>query len=60
MKKRAEKGGIRVPKHVFLNKSKIKDDKKKYIKELEEEIGYPMFFKKISGSGGHGSSKATN
>lgn len=60
MKKRAWEGGVRVPKHTFLDKSKIKEDKQKYIKELEEVIGYPMFIKKISGSGGHGSSKATN
>lgn len=60
MKKIAENGGIRIPRHVHLDKKLLQEDKSKYKKFLEEKIGYPMFLKQIAGTSSKGSSKARN
>ena len=60
MKNLAKKGNVPVHIYQMVDKSRIKENKSQYMKQLEKEIGYPMYQKPLDMFGSRGTKLILN
>jgi len=60
MKDKVSECGVRIPKHISFDKAAYQKDKTAYLKEIENQLPYPMFIKPIELYGAASARKLNN